>query len=357
MRDKRKIAAGAHAADAITNAAARWLARRDRGLSRLENAELERWIAADPRHAAELARLDRAWRKFDGAGAIPELAAMAQELEQAPRFSSLRRRHAWRGVLTASAAAIALLAGVAWWRVDGEGERARENQATYHVLASAARSVALDDGSMAEVRDDGELQVQFSTTERRVTLIRGEAHFTVAKDSNRPFLVTAGTTTVRAVGTAFNVRLESARLEVLVTEGEVEVSGSTPIGYSVDQPARPVVAGQRAVIERVVENTTPAASAVEIVPATPAEVEQTLAWQSTRLVFDRTPLADAVDAFNQHAPPSGVKLVIGDPALRARRLGGTFRTTNVEGFVRLLERGGEVRAEQNGSEIVLLSAH
>jgi transmembrane sensor len=359
MRDKRKDSIGEQTDDAIAEAAARWLARRDRGLSPAESAKLQHWITADPRHAAELARLDCAWREFDGAGAVPELAAMARELDRATCSPSLRRLHSWRRLLTASVAAIALLAGLAWWRIDFIKQGPPENTvATYHVLASVARHVALDDGSVAEVRDDGQLEVEFSATERRVKLVRGEAHFTVAKDASRPFLVSAGDTTVRAVGTAFNVRLEHARLEVLVTEGEVQVSGPMPAGSTTTEPAASVIAGQRAVIERVaVSAGTSPSPTVAITAAAPAEVEQTLAWQATRLVFDRTPLADAVDAFNHHAPSSGIKLVIGDPALRTRRLGGTFRAANVEGFVRLLERGGEVRAEQNGSEIVLLPAH
>ena len=359
MRDKRKDFRGGQTHDAIAEAAARWLARRDRGLSSTESAELQRWIAADPRHATELARLDRAWREFDGASAVPELVAMARELDQATSGASLLRRHSWRRLLTASAAAVAMLAGLAWWRSDSANEDPRGGVTpTYQVLASAARHVGLDDGSVAEVRDDGRLQVEFSASERRVKLVRGEAHFTVAKDASRPFLVSAGDTTVRAVGTAFNVRLESARLEVLVTEGEVQVSGPAPAGSATKHSVASIMAGQRAVIERAAVGAgTPLSPNVEITPAAPAEVEQTLAWQATRLVFDRTPLADAVEAFNSHAPPSGVKLVIGDPALRSRRLGGTFRAVNVEGFVRLLERGGEVRAEKNGNEIVLSPVH
>src|SRR5260370_1274200 len=59
-----------------------------------------------------------------------------------------------------------------------------------------------------------------------VRLTRGEAHLAVAKDSSRPFIVTAGGVSVRAVGTAFNVRRVEQRVEVFVTEGKVRIDSA-----------------------------------------------------------------------------------------------------------------------------------
>jgi transmembrane sensor len=75
------------------------------------------------------------------------------------------------------------------------------------------------------------------------------------------------------------------------------------------------------------------------------------------LIFSRTLLTEAVAAFNQHATPTGTRLVIGDPALQALQLGGTFRASNVDGFVRLLEQGADVRVERRGTDFVLLPRH
>ena len=72
----------------------------------------------------------------------------------------------------------------------------------------------------------------------------GEAYFTVAKNPGRPFVVAAGGVGVRAVGTAFNVRLDSDAVEVLVTEGRVQVSRS---GF--DDEGSSLVAGQRAIVK------------------------------------------------------------------------------------------------------------
>ena len=202
------------------------------------------------------------------------------------------------------------------------------------------------------------MRAEFTATERRVRLVRGEAHFTVAPDASKPFVVQVGETVVRAVGTAFNVRLEAGRVEVLVTEGRVQVADRATSESGEAQRLPLVTAGERAIVERDATSGAAAAQAsIAVAAAAPVDVEKALAWHSTRLVFDRTPLDEAVEAFNRHsASGPGVKLVLGDPVLRARRLGGTIRAANVEGFVSLLEQSVEVRAEHRGNQIVLLPA-
>jgi transmembrane sensor len=198
-------------------------------------------------------------------------------------------------------------------------------------------------------RENSELRAEFTATERRVVLVRGEAHFTVVKDSARPFVVSAGNASVRAVGTAFNVRFDPKRVEVLVTAGTVQVADIRE--KSVARPPL-VTAGQRVVIEQVAAAVR---APVAVSAAASTEIEETLGWQSARLVFSRTPLSEAVAAFNRHSP-SGPRLVIGDRSLRARRLGGSFRASNIEGFVRLLEQSADVRVERRGNQIVLWPA-
>jgi transmembrane sensor len=345
--------------DDVADGAAQWLARRDRGLSSAEELELQGWAAADPRGAAELARLEAAWQEFDRAKSDPDLVAMAREVDRATALKARSRAPVWKGVLMA-AAAIALAAGLAWRPIAGTADDARVTVASrYQLIPSTARLVALQDGSMAEVRGDGEIRATFTEVERRIELIRGEAHFTVQKDSSKPFIVQVGDTAVRAVGTAFNVRLEPERVEVLVTEGEVVVADLRQGATGTLEQSPSVVAGYRAVVGRANFAVIAGKPAdVEITPTKPAELDRALAWRSARLIFDRTPLEDAVEAFNRHSSDtSGMRLVIGDARLSSRLMGGTFRATNVEGFVRLLEQSPEIRVDRRGRQIVLLPAH
>jgi transmembrane sensor len=149
----------------------------------------------------------------------------------------------------------------------------------------------------------------------------------------------AGALEARAVGTAFNVRREAATVEVLVTEGLVQVE---TLAARAAAPA-PVLlgAGQQVVVAGAV----PALPAVRTL-STP-ELEQRLAWQSRLLDFDDAPLSEIVAAFNRSNP---VRLVVDDPGLAALRMTATFRSDNVESFVRLLEAnyGVRVRAQPDG---------
>lgn len=327
----------------ISDTAARWLARHDRGLSGDELREFADWQDADWRHAEEFARLRSEWESFGIAGADPELVAMARELDARTRRVRPFPRSLARWAVGVAAAAAVVLCAVALRR-DPASHAPGTPVATYEVMPSAARTMTLADGSVVDLRGDSEISVDMTGSERRIRLLRGEAHFTVAKDPRRPFTVSAGAVSVRAVGTAFNVRLGVEAVEVLVTEGKVRVDDLTR-GKSLVAPATagaaPILqAGQKVVIaaNTAVGKVQPA----QPLDLRPAEVDQMLSWQSTRLIFNRTTLADAVEAFNQQGRQ---RIAIGDDTLRGQLLGGTFRADNVDGFVRLLEQAGSVHAQ------------
>jgi transmembrane sensor len=202
----------------------------------------------------------------------------------------------------------------------------------------------LPDGSVIELNRGAVVTEHYTTGERRVRLERGEAHFKVAKDAARPFFVEAGGVAVRAVGTAFNVRLDPASVEVLVTEGKVQVAAPASAGVA---PLIPALG----VNERTVVSLSPSAPAPQVSVVPPAEIEARLAWQPRLLDFTDQPLAEIVAEFNRRNP---VRLVLASADLGRLRLSATFRSDNVEGFVRLMESDFEMRAEWRGDgEIVL----
>jgi transmembrane sensor len=108
-------------------------------------------------------------------------------------------------------------------------------------------------------------------------------------------------------------------------------------------------AGQSAVV-----SLASAAQLPQVATLTEAEVEARLAWQPRLLDFTAKPLAAIVVEFNRRNP---VRLVIGDPSLATVLLSGSFRSDNVEGFVRLMESDFGMKAEWRGErEIVLRRA-
>jgi len=345
----------------IEREAAEWVALRYQGLSPAQAAAFERWLRADSRHAAVFHELEEVWRGLDRLHlpAVDRLAPPDPDL-LAPR----RPRFFRTDPLLAAAAALAV-AWLGWtaWIPSGAGKgRDAVAAGAFAYTGVVATEVghldqlALPDGSMVRVNTDSRVEVAYSAGERRVRLVRGEAHFTVAKDVSRPFVVDAAGVAVRAVGTAFNVRLRPAGVDVLVTEGTVRVSDSVPAGGlaslepPVAAPGRPLLkAGERLVIlvgRGRVEPDVPVAPVV--VPA--SEMARALAWQDQRIDVVAVPLAELVAEFNRY---NGQKLVVADATLGERRFGGSFRVDAPETFARLLETRFGLRVERRGQVIVI----
>lgn len=340
----------------VDQSAADWLARHFAGLRPEEETEFRRWYAADPLHAKAYDELETIWRDLDrvrlpaAQAGIPDPDALAPS-----RVSALRRW--WAPAL--AAAALTVIA----WHLGGERSR---NEAAAGPAGPFAESVVtavgelrrlvLPDGSTLHVNTDSRIEVVYSPAERRVRLLRGEAHFSVAKNPARPFFVEAGGVAVRAVGTAFNIRLRGDAVEVLVTEGRVRVADTARDESLIVRPApgtHPtpplLAAGERVLIPSVASaDGGPLPATAEAVPA--LEIERTLAWQGRRIQASAARLSELVSEFNRY---NRVQIVVGDPELATRRYGGSFRADDAETFVHLLETKFGLRVERRPEALVL----
>lgn len=324
---------------AVRARAADFLARRDAGWSDADAAAFAAWRAADPRHNAAVARLESAERLLRRLPATPAAAALLAELEVSlPAAPAAPRKviaGPWRRLAVGLAAAAAL-AFVAWTL----GPRTAE-PLTY-TAASQHRSIDLNDGSTLLLNRDSSVDVDFRRTERRISLRQGEAHFSVARDASRPFIVAAGAVRVRAVGTAFNVRLERDAIAVVVTEGKVEVSRADSAA------ADPLflVAGEGTTLPSAASGARPV-----ITRQDGADARARAAWTAPRLEFSDTPLAEVVTRFNRY---SRVQLELGDPELGTRAIGGAFAADNAEAFANLLLASGDIRLERVSETKIIL---
>ena len=326
--------------------AAGWVMRQDRGLSPGEQDEFLLWLAADPSHGEAMARHRRAWENFDRlAGLHASVPAVPDPDLLAPRTRA-RPQRAWRrlaGLALPLAAVATILLVVANRSMPVAVTSADASLAAAQLTPIEERT--LEDGSTIRLNRGATLQVAFTPDERRVRLERGEADFAVAKDSARAFVVESGGVKIRAVGTAFNVRLTEHAIEVIVTEGVVALAR----GGSGDDGVWPTLAaGERALVPRG------AGGAPVVGKLSQEEIDRRLAWQPRLLGFTDESLATILNEFNRHNP---VVLRVADPALRELRLTVRFRSDNVSGFLRLLAADFGVRSEPDGGgEIVLRAA-
>lgn len=334
--------------DEIATAAADWALRQDRGLSATEQDEFSQWLAADPRNRQAWAEHRWGWDELDRlAGLQSSVHAVPDPDLLLPRNqSSAKKRNLGRYVYAGLAAA-AVAVGVFFARELTRSSETPDPNTRARLLARIEQR-ELPDGSVINLNRGAVVIEHFTSGERRVRLLRGEALFKVAKDPSRPFYVEASGVAVRAVGTAFNVRLDAASVEVLVTEGKVGVERTAP--GSASRQAERLVSLEMG--ERTVVSLSPKAPPPEVTVMPRAQIEARLAWQPRLLDFTNTPLAEIVAEFNRHNP---VHLVLRDPGLDQVRLSATFRSDNVQGFVRLMESDFGMKAEWRHDGEILLS--
>lgn len=331
--------------------AADWLARRDRGLTPAEQSAFDTWLAHGPNA--------RAWHELEGPFlALDRIARLRPRDGSAPdpdlllpRPTAAARTGAW-GVLVAGVAAAALAIGLFT-----SPPRPAEPPAAPRgvVVRNVPEQIVLPDGSLVSFKAGTRVESLFSAGERRVRLPAGEAHFTVAKDPQRPFIVVTGNVEVRAVGTAFTVNASNEQVEVVVTEGRVRVDDSA--GRTLVAPAASTTPAALDAGHFVVIPVTPAAppAPVPVQTASRAILERAEAWRSAWLEFGNTPLTEVVREFNRHGTRhSNLVLKVADEETGRVLVSGAFRADSAAAFVRLLESTFGIAATHGSDGSVLL---
>ena len=223
---------------------------------------------------------------------------------------------------------------------------------TYATTIGEQCSLVLKDGSTVELNSLSQIEVRFSKQERHVNL-RGQALFHVAKDPTRPFIVTVGGTSVRAVGTEFDVYQKRASTVVTVVEGRVAIRTD----HAVAQSGRDAPATQIAALSFSNQQFPPIAAgrianvvvaAGEQITVTPQEIHvaehpniaNATAWTQRQLVFESASLADVADEFNRY---NDRQLIVEDPALETFHISGVFSSTDPTSLIRFLRAKAGLR--------------
>jgi transmembrane sensor len=328
----------------IASTALAWLLEREEGFSPDRNEEFVRWCAEDPRHARAVARAER------GLGLLQQLPAVRSTIEarlatppHASGSSSNVSYFPRRLALWCSGIAAALVLGaLVFW-----AQRFGGSATTYATSGAIQRQLALPDGSILDLNRHTELSVRQTAHERRIELRSGEAFFNVAHDGSRPFVVSVDGVRVRAVGTAFSVRRSPDGIAVVVAEGRVEITSSESSAASGGAVGAPTVGlGERAWLPRSASHAAP-----QVEKLAPRELRAALAWQAPEVDGAGRPLGEIVREFNRH---NRTQITIGDPAIAARRIGGSFAPEGVEALIRLLEQEGDIVVQRRSSDDIVL---
>lgn len=310
-------------ADSIEQQASRWLASRD---ARPTDAELasafDEWLHADIRHRVAYLKLESTWRRGDR---LRDLRPLDRGVN--PDLLRPPRRY-WSLAIAASALLVVLAAGVFFAHTQLGWQR-------YETRIGGFSRIVLEDGSVIDLNTDSEVRAHIGSRRREVRLVRGEGRFQVAHDPARPFVVSAANADVRAVGTAFSVRLRQRQVDVLVSEGIVAIDAAS-IAHT-----PPVHAGEAAVV---------LSDSMSVRRLEGQQLESRLSWTTGRLQFRGDSLADAIEEFNRY---NRRHLRLADASLAPLRVGGTFNATDPESFAAALASTFNLRVAHDTDAIVL----
>lgn len=316
----------------IAEEAREWLIRLDGDdePSQADIAALNEWVGRSPAHREELSRISAFW---NDANILTELSI---PLNSRPRRQKPRR--------LAAAAAVCLLGiGVALtvWLYPQSMVAAN---GIYATAIGELQVQTLADGSIVQINTDSQVQVDYSDSLRKIRLLRGEAHFDVSDDPDWPFEVYAGKGMVKAVGTAFSVRLSQDKVKVTVSEGRVDLAVvADRVNSQKYQPVLETIGtlghGQSAVFSSQAVNAERRDGGIgSIVPEIDTLAEQELArrlsWREGYLVFAGEPLSYVIDEVNRYTP---MTIDIADPALSQLRIGGRFKVGELDAMFDVLQ--------------------
>ena len=333
-------------------AAARWAVRLDgENVPDEDRRAFETWRNGSVENAEAYERATAAMRVFDDAQDDQTLDALRRA---ALRYQPERSFFGGKAL----AAAIALIAvGLATLIAFHGGpnlfKRAPvaslydKGAADYVTRRGEKLDVTLPDGSAVTLNTDTDLDVVFDGRHRKVEILRGQAFFNVAKDPLRPFVVVAGGKQIVAVGTAFDVRLDENRVEVLLVEGRVVVENVTHAGS-----AMPVTEDVNASIQLDAGEAL-VATDEEVIRSAAQHPERLLKWRDGLIEFDNTTLAEAVAEFNRY---SAQTIRIEDPALARLPISGVFRTNSQRKFLEAVTSLHPVVIEYRGPDQFALVA-
>lgn len=330
--------------DTIEEEAASWLVRLDGGpMGADEMEEFRAWLNRDPRHRKTLEKQVRVWGDLDSLGMLADVFP----LKTAARTPANRFRTNLPWAATAMIFCL-LLVGLLVYPGQNlplfAGKSSEEH--FYETALGQQSTVNLADGSVMVLNTNTRVEVQFDTRRRGIRLLAGEAHFEVAKHSDWPFMVYAGNGYVKAVGTAFSVRLTGKEVGITVSEGTVQVVADAASLGADDQSAR---AGQTLVLsERGVARYGTRIEQVEYLPE--PVLQQREAWKSGRWVFEGDRLADVIEEAQRYTDR---QLRIVDPVLAELKVGGSFRAGDVNSLLSALERGFDVQVTAVGEQLQL----
>lgn len=315
-----------------------------------QDKQIEEWRNEDPANENRFRQFKVIWEtshqlKYNGkidAGislkrlkqriAIQTGARLEKKEEQTDDFINAQKKtvRLWPAAYLARiAAALVLIAGAGWLYINQFAVNEME-----FLTQKTVQIDTLSDGSVITLNKHSLLRypTKFKDGERQVWLTKGEAFFDISPDKKKPFLIHTGNTTIRVVGTSFNVKNKGDNIEVIVETGVVQVSRR---GKMVS-----LKPGEKVLVER---NKT------DLIKEGNSDQLYTY-YRSKEFVADNTPLWRVVEILNEAYESN---IVIGRKELKDVPLNTTFKNESLDQVLKVISRTFKIKVDKKPNKIIL----
>jgi transmembrane sensor len=300
-----------HLPEAILAETSAWMARlHSADRNRQVEEGFRRWLNSDPRHARAFESMTDIWNAVAElpAGRFSRVSPRSEAFM--PRSSAPSAPRRW--ALAAAAIGAVAIGGAGYWRA---------HSSTYETDVGGQQTVELRDGSRMILNSGTRVKVAYTGLAREVHLQRGEAQFDVLGNPARPFTVIAGDRRITALGTSFIVRYDAQRTAVTLMQGRVEITGPQQLNTASTPAERLILSpGERFLVQarstRAVDRPS---------------IEAVTAWRRGEVIFDHTPLAEAVAEMNRY---ESTPIVLDAPHGMQMQISGNYQTGEGRSFAR-----------------------
>lgn len=194
-------------------------------------------------------------------------------------------------------------------------------------------SFNLPDGTIGMLNSGSHLRYSMPFTNRRHVNLDGEAWFVVKSDTDNPFEISAGSSTVKALGTSFNLSANKDEdfTEIVLKEGKIE--------FEYDKGTRKIIILPS---ERLVYQAGKTTTQI-------VDVEKYNSWTQGMLVFRGDPMSEVVRRLERWY---NVKIDIKDKELEKYSFRGTFQDDSLDDVLKYLAMTSPISYKISPREIM-----
>jgi transmembrane sensor len=301
----------------VNEDAARWVVRLSDSPSATDQSEFDAWMAQGGEHELAYMRARMAWQRLDLMSALPIPDSLLEDdaaetalashishpVKRQPGQVHMKRLiHIAASFIAISAILTLTIAAVATPRA-------------YATALGEQKTIRLSDGTTIDLNTDTRIVVSYGLRTRTIKLEHGEAMFHIAS-AKRPFIVRTNTAHLNTQSAELSVRLTGDATQVIVSQGMAMATDNNadakPVSLTSDTQA--TVAGQ----------------APRVTHLSVSDMERVMAWRKGVIALNGETLSQAAAEFNRY---NQKKIVVSGLPARNIRVGGLFRSTDVDRFV------------------------